>query len=61
MIGAKSVSGKRMLGLDSVSSQGDDGIVSWKLGVNKKKLELLDKKSLGNSIGREENCINNRI
>ena len=54
MIGAKSISGKRMLGLDSVSSQGDDGNVSWKLRIKKKNLELLDKKSLGNSNGREK-------
>ena len=51
MIGAKSVSGKRMLGLDSVSSQGDGRKGSWKWMIAKKNLELLDKKSHGNSIG----------
>ena len=52
--GAKSNSGKRMFGLDSVSSQGEDGNGSWKLGIMEKKLDQLDKKSLGISFGREK-------
>ena len=48
--GSKSGSGKILLESDSVSSQGNGTLGSWKLGLEKKNLEILDKKSQGNSL-----------
>ena len=45
--GAKSGSGKILLGLDSDSSQGNGWKGSWKLGIVKKNLEVLDRSPMG--------------